>query len=366
MRHLQDLIVSAILRILPRDSLSEGLRAKKRTLAIDRALKKDTMYHFPPYNVLPLGDAHAIRDFIEDLKRNDNRANSTKTERLDYRDDIYRFVITCANQLFKAVDERADVRNQVERVDEHHKRLLHQLNHCHSGSDNLDDQIGGAIAALWNVERIKTAFKSHYAVEWVGSASYFFDNILRLTAPNYLPTETDILHARKGFYAGITELHFSLPNMSLNFLDVRLGGERRKWIHQFDDVPVILFIVNLCSYDQLLSGSNTIKSMITLFESVVNRERWRDATFVVFLSGVTEFRRKLGASDFGEYFQDYNELNCEGDEIEKVKRYLVREFEKVNKEGAWVRIAFVDSGGQGNIGAVGDAVKDSMQGVRCK
>jgi guanine nucleotide-binding protein G(i) subunit alpha len=109
----------------------------------------------------------------------------------------------------------------------------------------------------------------------VSSASYFFDNILRLTAPDFLPTESDILHSRKGFQGGITELRFDFPTLSLNFLDIRLGGERRKWIHQVDDIPVIIFVVDLCTYDPVLSGYSTLEDMVMLFGQMVDREMWR-------------------------------------------------------------------------------------------
>jgi guanine nucleotide-binding protein G(i) subunit alpha len=106
----------------------------------------------------------------------------------------------------------------------------------------------------------------------VSSASYFFDNILRLTAPDFLPTESDILHSRKGFYSSITKLCFDFPKFNVNFLDIRLGGERRKWIHQVDDIPVVLSVVDLCTYDHVPSGSNTLEDLIMLFGQIVDRD----------------------------------------------------------------------------------------------
>lgn len=89
------------------------------------------------------------------------------------------------------------------------------------------------------------------------SLPYFFNDIDRLFDPKYQPTEKDIVHTRART-VGITETKFKLDskdrkNSTMTVVDV--GGqktERRKWIHQFQDVTSILFLVNLSGYDQCL------------------------------------------------------------------------------------------------------------------
>lgn len=84
------------------------------------------------------------------------------------------------------------------------------------------------------------------------SLIYFFDAIERVFDPVYQPTEADIVHCRARTI-GITETTFHLRDHEMQMVDV--GGqksERRKWIHCFQDVTSILFLVSLSGYDQCL------------------------------------------------------------------------------------------------------------------
>lgn len=84
------------------------------------------------------------------------------------------------------------------------------------------------------------------------SLIYFFDAIERVFDPEYQPTEADIVHCRARTI-GITETTFHLRDHEMQMVDV--GGqksERRKWIHCFQDVTSILFLVSLSGYDQCL------------------------------------------------------------------------------------------------------------------
>src|SRR6202040_277545 len=84
------------------------------------------------------------------------------------------------------------------------------------------------------------------------SLSYFFSDLDRLFDENYQPVEQDIVRTRARTI-GITETTFQLKDHEMLMVDV--GGqksERRKWIHCFQDVTSILFMVSLSGYDQCL------------------------------------------------------------------------------------------------------------------
>lgn len=81
--------------------------------------------------------------------------------------------------------------------------------------------------------------------------SYFRD-IDRLFAKDYLPTDQDILRARLRT-TGITETEFNTGSLIYRMFDV--GGqrsERKKWIHVFENVHVVLFLVAISGYDHAL------------------------------------------------------------------------------------------------------------------
>lgn len=67
-----------------------------------------------------------------------------------------------------------------------------------------------------------------------------------------MPDDQDILRARLRT-TGINETVFELANLTYKMFDV--GGqrsERKKWIHVFDNVQVVLFLVAISGYDHVL------------------------------------------------------------------------------------------------------------------
>jgi guanine nucleotide-binding protein G(i) subunit alpha len=99
--------------------------------------------------------------------------------------------------------------------------------------------------------------------------------VKRLSAPDYIPNEADVLRARTKT-TGIYETRFTMGQLSIqsvryicltisaltccSMFDV--GGqrsERKKWIHCFENVTSIIFCVALSEYDQvLLEESNQV------------------------------------------------------------------------------------------------------------
>jgi hypothetical protein len=80
----------------------------------------------------------------------------------------------------------------------------------------------------------------------------YFQNLERMFDPKWVPNDQDMLHARLRT-TGITETLFEMREINFRMMDV--GGqrsERKKWIHCFDGVQCLLFMVALSGYDQCL------------------------------------------------------------------------------------------------------------------
>jgi guanine nucleotide-binding protein G(i) subunit alpha len=79
-----------------------------------------------------------------------------------------------------------------------------------------------------------------------------------MAAPNYLPTDQDILRSRVKT-TGITETTFKVGELTYKLFDV--GGqrsERKKWIHCFENVTALVFLVSLSEYDQMLYEDESV------------------------------------------------------------------------------------------------------------
>ena len=89
------------------------------------------------------------------------------------------------------------------------------------------------------------------------SAVYYFNSIERLSSPTYLPANQDILR-NPSKTMGITETSFKVGELIYKLVDV--GGqrsERKKWIHCFETITTLLFLVSLSEYDQMFCEDET-------------------------------------------------------------------------------------------------------------
>lgn len=99
-----------------------------------------------------------------------------------------------------------------------------------------------------------------------------------------------------------------------------VGGqrsERKKWIHCFENVTTILFLVAISEYDQLLFEDETVNRMqeaLTLFDSICNSRWFVKTSIILFLNKIDRFKEKLPVSPMKNYFPDYEgKLNQIGD-----------------------------------------------------
>jgi guanine nucleotide-binding protein G(q) subunit alpha len=112
-----------------------------------------------------------------------------------------------------------------------------------------------AIKDLWNDGGIMECYDRRREYQLTDSAKYYLSDIDRIAEPDYLPTQQDILRVRVPT-TGIIEYPFDLEEIRFRMVDV--GGqrsERRKWIHCFENVTSIIFLVALSEYDQILFES---------------------------------------------------------------------------------------------------------------
>ncbi|KAF4566540.1 hypothetical protein EYR36_011971 [Pleurotus pulmonarius] len=140
------------------------------------------------------------------------------------------------------------------------------------------------LKSLWADPNVQRAWERGNEAALPENLLYFFDSLDRLFDPEYQPTESDIIQCRART-TGITETTFQLKDHEMLMVDV--GGqksERRKWIHCFQDVTSILFLVSLSGYDQCLV---------------------EDKDAILFLNKNDLFQRKIPTSDIKNFFPDY-------------------------------------------------------------
>lgn len=151
-------------------------------------------------------------------------------------------------------------------------------------------------------------FRFYDTLRGCANLQSYFDSIDRIAASDYLPTDQDVLRSRVKT-TGITETTFIIGELTYRMFDV--GGqrsERKKWIHCFENVTTILFLVAISEYDQLLLEDETVNRMqeaLTLFDSICNSRWFVKTSIILFLNKIDRFKEKLPASPMKNYFPDY-------------------------------------------------------------
>uniref|UniRef100_UPI0037E935C0 guanine nucleotide-binding protein subunit alpha-13b n=1 Tax=Semicossyphus pulcher TaxID=241346 RepID=UPI0037E935C0 len=189
-----------------------------------------------------------------------------------------------------------------------------------------------SIRALWADEGIQNAYDRRREFQLGESVKYFLDNLEKLGLSEYLPSQQDILLARKPT-KGIHEYDFEIKNVPFKMVDV--GGqrsERRRWFECFDSVTSILFLVSSSEYDQVLMEdrlTNRLSESLNIFETIVNNRVFGNVSIILFLNKTDLLEEKVKQVSIKDYFPEFS-----GDprSLADVQRFLVDCFRKKRRE----------------------------------
>ncbi|SCV02331.1 LANO_0F16820g1_1 [Lachancea nothofagi CBS 11611] len=170
-------------------------------------------------------------------------------------------------------------------------------------------QIAVAIQKLWEQDRgIRQCFARSNEFQLESSAKYYFENIHKFATPGYVCSDEDILKGRIKT-TGITETSFNIGSSNFKVLDA--GGqrsERRKWIHCFQGITAVLFVLAVSEYDQMLFEDERVNRMhesIMLFDTLLNSRWFANTPFILFLNKTDIFKEKLTRSPIRQHFPHY-------------------------------------------------------------
>lgn len=197
-----------------------------------------------------------------------------------------------------------------------------------------------AIMTVWEAVQRQPQLKATSTYMTLSSAVHFFESLGRITAPNFIPTEDDILKARVKTQQ-ITSYEFKLNELPLRIYDVAgHKSQRHKWISFFDDVEAILFVAAVSAYDQMLEEDPAVNRMVDsleLFDTVVNNKLLRKTDVILFLNKIDLLKIKLEVSPFKSYIPAYEGPN----DAKAVLKFLRSMFKRVNKTEPDARSIFV-------------------------
>jgi len=307
--------------------------AKARNDEIENQLKRDRMMAKNEIKMLLLGAGESGKSTVLKQMKLIHHGGYNDQERESYKEIIFsntiqsmRAILDALPQLDLALTPQNDARRATILA------LPMQIE-----VDVLPRDVADAIRSLWKDPGVKEAVRRSREFQLNDSAVYYFNSIDRMSGPGYMPTDQDILRSRVKT-TGITETTFKVGELTYKLFDV--GGqrsERKKWIHCFENVTALVFLVSLSEYDQMLYEDESVNRMqeaLTLFDSICNSRWFVKTSIILFLNKIDLFAEKLPRSPLGDYFPDYNG----GDNYDAACEYLLHRFVSLNQSAATKQI----------------------------
>ncbi|CAN9504543.1 unnamed protein product [Ophioblennius macclurei] len=166
-----------------------------------------------------------------------------------------------------------------------------------------------ALKSLWSDPGIQECYIRKREYQLSDSAKYYLNDLERIAEPGYLPTQQDVLRVRVPT-TGILEYTFDLESVVFRMVDV--GGqrsERRKWIHCFENITSIMFLVALSEYDQVLfesASENRMEESMALFKTIITYKWFKKSSIILFLNKIDLLEEKIMYSHLVDYFPEYD------------------------------------------------------------
>eukprot|EP01122_Echinamoeba_exundans_P017790 TRINITY_DN9746_c2_g1_i2.p1 TRINITY_DN9746_c2_g1~~TRINITY_DN9746_c2_g1_i2.p1 ORF type:complete len:356 (-),score=126.89 TRINITY_DN9746_c2_g1_i2:939-2006(-) len=225
-------------------------------------------------------------------------------------------------------------------------------------SGEINAEMAKDIATLWADGGIQTVYNRRSEFQLSDCVSYYCNEVERLGAPGYIPTEQDVLRSRAKT-TGIIETEFEVDGTKFRMVDV--GGqrsERKKWMHVFQDVTAVIFCVALSEYDLKLEEDNETNRMsesINLFGQICNSKWFAATSMILFLNKRDIFEEKISTIPLTVAFPEYDG----SDDAQAAAGWIAERFQEQNKNRNKQIYAHVTCATDtGNVRFVFNAVKD--------
>lgn len=107
----------------------------------------------------------------------------------------------------------------------------------------------------------------------------------------------------------VSDTVIEVDNQMIHFFDVSgLKHHRKQWVSYFEDVLMIVFVVDLSSYDKMMLEDPTVNRMadaMNLFDQIVNHELLKRPDMMLFFNKKDIFEKKVAKSPLSIPFPEY-------------------------------------------------------------
>ncbi|KIO26285.1 hypothetical protein M407DRAFT_15085 [Tulasnella calospora MUT 4182] len=193
---------------------------------------------------------------------------------------------------------------------------------------------GQELIGLWKDPWVRSRL-AKFRVRLEEGSGFFLNDLDRITAPRYMPTDDDILRARIKTI-GVSEHIFPVDKSGVEWRLYDVGGartQRHAWIPYFDNVDCIIFLAPLSPFDQALPEDrkvNCLEDSLIIWKELCTNKLLENVPLVLFLNKSDLLRKKLEDGvqvsrfvvSFGNRTNDY----------ETAEKYFRSKFEAIRRQ----------------------------------
>lgn len=344
--------------------LSEEAKEQKRINAeIEKQLKADKRNARRELKLLLLGTGESGKStFIKQMRIIHGQGYSDEDKR-GYIPLVYQNILSAMHSLTRAMENlRIPYRDSSNPERANYIRSIDPKN-----VTTFEKEYYEATKNLWADAGMQECYDRRREYQLSDSAKYYLTDLDRIAKPDYLPTEQDVLRARAPT-SGIIEYPFDLETIIFRMVDV--GGqrsERRKWIHCFENVTSIMFLVALSEYDQVLAESdseNRMEESKALFRTIITYPWFQNSSIILFLNKKDLLEEKIMFSHLADYFPEFDGPKCDA---QAGREFILKMFVDLNPDSDKIIYShFTCATDTENIRFVFAAVKDTILQLNLK
>jgi GTPase SAR1 family protein len=297
---------------------------------LEAELRNERLQSLFKFKILLLGAGESGKSTIVKQLRLVHNKKPSKQELITIGDSLHQNVIDCMKALLYAC-KKFDYD-----LDDDDKKTAQAIMEYDEGT-RIPFDFGEDITRLFVSDAIKSTYKRRDEFWLLDSCGYYLKHLDRFCEIGFTPNEEDQVMARirtTGIVVSALEERVANPNEdepdTLKLLVVDVGGqrnERKKWMHCFDDVKCILFIVNLAGYNQVLfedTSQNRMTESLELLNQISHRPIFLETPLYVFLNKKDLFEGMLSKAPLKNRFPDY----AGGANVLEALTYIESEFRK--------------------------------------
>jgi len=207
---------------------------------------------------------------------------------------------------------------------------------------NFEDSVA-SLKKVWADPAVKNLYQKHIYDLNIANLDYIYDNIDRIAAADYVPSNEDILFCRQRTIGASTSTICSKKGKYVDFIDV--GGqrpERAKWtiVMQERTITAILYFIPSDDYDVIDQETEGLPNVSTKMETayLIFMELMNvvDLPVVVFFNKVDLLTEKLKKKEGVESYQKIYPKVATGDltatvALDEIERQLKKKVQNPDK-----------------------------------